>query len=122
MGLWGPSLISRGLLARKQRRDLSACMNHRLGQVISRVNKRVRIAVHGTNGFPPQLMRKCIEAGVSKINVNKDMLDEYYAHLRAETSTKKPHTILIEEGVEKVMFRTIGWMEEIGSAGKAFPA
>ncbi|KAL1866365.1 hypothetical protein Daus18300_006829 [Diaporthe australafricana] len=94
----------------------------RLGKVISRVDQRVRIAVHGTNGFPPQLMRKCIEAGVSKINVNKDMLDEYYAHLRSEASTKKPHTVLIEEGVEKVMVRTMGWMEEIGSAGKALPA
>ncbi|POR35150.1 hypothetical protein TPAR_04659 [Tolypocladium paradoxum] len=91
----------------------------RLAQVITRVNKRVRIAVHGTNGFPPELMRECINAGASKINVNKDVLDEYYAHLRSEVSTKKPHTVLIEEGVEKVVRRTMEWMEVVGSAGQA---
>lgn len=81
-------------------------------------NGRVQLALHGTNGFPPDLMKRCVAAGVTKINVNRLVLDEYYDHLRANVA-KMPHTQLIEEGVQKVADLTIKWMEISGSAGKA---
>lgn len=74
--------------------------------------------LHGTNGFAPDLMKECIAAGVSKINVNRLVLDDYYTHLRAEVSNTT-HTNLMEEGVKKVINQTIEWMEICGSAGKA---
>lgn len=78
----------------------------------------MRLVLHGTNGFAPELMTKCIEAGVSKINVNRLVLDDYYAHLHSQVA-KVPHTTLIEEGVDKVIAQTMEWMDICKSAGKA---
>lgn len=74
--------------------------------------------MHGTNGFQPELMRKCIAAGVSKINVNRLVLDDYYVHLRSEVGNLS-HTALIEQGVDRVIDQTMQWMEICGSARKA---
>ncbi|OOF90691.1 hypothetical protein ASPCADRAFT_156376, partial [Aspergillus carbonarius ITEM 5010] len=90
----------------------------RFERVRSQANGRVNLALHGTNGFPPELMKRCVAAGVSKINVNKLVLDDYYDHLRANVD-KIPHTQLIEEGIQKVADLTIKWMEISGSAGRA---
>lgn len=78
----------------------------------------MRLAVHGTNGFEPGLVQRCIAAGVSKVNVNRLVLDDYYAHLYANAG-KIPHTRLIEEGIDQVAQATVRWMEISGSAGKA---
>ncbi|VUC34883.1 unnamed protein product [Clonostachys rosea] len=88
-------------------------------QIKKQLNKRARIALHGTNGFSPELMRQCIKAGATKINVNRIVLDDYYAHLRAEAASMESHTALLEQGVDRVVHQTIEWMEIIGSAGKA---
>lgn len=65
-------------------------------------------------------MQKCIAAGVSKINVNKLVLDPYYEHLKASVGVL-PHTTLIEQGVQKVIDRVMEWMHHCGSAGQATP-
>ncbi|CAJ0552530.1 Ff.00g006080.m01.CDS01 [Fusarium sp. VM40] len=91
----------------------------RLALIKTQVNKRARIALHGTNGFPPDLMRQCIKAGTTKINVNRIVLDDYYTHLRADGTIKQSHTAIMEQGVEKVINQTVEWMEILGSAGKA---
>ncbi|PYH91369.1 fructose-bisphosphate aldolase [Aspergillus ellipticus CBS 707.79] len=90
----------------------------RFEKIRGQVNGRVNLALHGTNGFAPELLKRCVAAGVSKINVNKLVLDDYYDHLRANVD-KMPHTQLIEEGIQKVADLTIKWMEISGSAGKA---
>lgn len=63
-------------------------------------------------------MKRCVAAGISKINVNKLVLDDYYDHLRANVG-EMPHTQLIEEGIQKVTDLTIKRMEICRSAGKA---
>lgn len=90
----------------------------RFEKIRNQANGRVRLALHGTNGFAPELMKRCVAAGVSKINVNKLVLSDYYDHLHAKVG-KMPHTQLIEEGIQKVTDLTIKWMEICGSAGKA---
>lgn len=90
----------------------------RFQKIRSQANGRVNLALHGTNGFAPELMARCVAAGVTKINVNRLVLDSYYGHLRANVD-KMPHTQLIEEGIQKVADLTIKWMEICGSAGKA---
>ncbi|TVY52447.1 putative fructose-bisphosphate aldolase [Lachnellula cervina] len=82
------------------------------------IGKRVTIALHGTNGYPPDLMRKCIAAGAAKININRLVLDDYYSHLQSQVG-KVPHTTLIEQGVEKVVNQTKEWMDICMSSGKA---
>ncbi|KAK7509514.1 tagatose 1,6-diphosphate aldolase [Phyllosticta citriasiana] len=90
----------------------------RLGDLTKTTNGRVRIALHGTNSFAPELMKQCIAAGVSKINVNKLVLDDYLDHFAANAG-KIPLTTLMEQGVEQVIGLTAKWMEWCGSAGKA---
>jgi fructose-bisphosphate aldolase class II len=89
-----------------------------LKQIRAKVDKRVRVVLHGTNGFEPELMRKCIAEGCSKINVNKPVLDDYYERLNAHAS-KLSRTTSMEKGTDEVEALTIKWMEICGSAGKA---
>jgi len=90
----------------------------RLRQIRAQAQGKVRIALHGTNGFKPELMKACIAEGVSKINVNRLVLDDYSAHLKTFAG-KVSQTRLMEQGVEKVRRQTIEWMEICGSVGKA---
>lgn len=78
----------------------------------------MRIVLHGTNGFESGLMKRCIAAGVSKINVNRLVLDNYFDHLRSNVASLTT-TVLMEQGVEQVVRQTVEWMEYCGSAGKA---
>lgn len=78
----------------------------------------VRVVLHGTNDFPEDIMTKCINGGVSKINVNKLVLDDYNEYLKAAAAST-PLTKLMEDGVEKVVKLTELWMHRCGSAGKA---
>jgi fructose-bisphosphate aldolase class II len=56
----------------------------RLKKLRTHIAGRAIIALHGTNGFPADLMKRCIAAGATKINVNKLVLDDYYStHLKA---------------------------------------
>ncbi|OCK80487.1 aldolase [Lepidopterella palustris CBS 459.81] len=79
---------------------------------------KVRIVLHGTNDFNEETMRQCIKHGVSKINVNKLVLDDYLKHLK-ESASKLSLTQLMEEGVEKVV-KLMEWqMDVCYSTGKA---
>jgi fructose-bisphosphate aldolase, class II len=63
-------------------------------------------------------MKKCIKGGVSKVNVNKLILDDYLEHLKKNAS-KLSLTTLMEEGVKEVQ-RLMEWqMDVCGSTGKA---
>lgn len=70
------------------------------------------------NRFPEALTRKLIAAGVTKINVNRDILMPYYEHLE-ERVNKIPFTQLLEEGVEKVAECMALHMDIALSSGKA---
>jgi fructose-bisphosphate aldolase class II len=78
----------------------------------------VRIALHGTNDFPKDIMKRCIRVGVSKVNVNKLILDDYLQHLQKNAS-KLSLTVLMEEGVKEVQ-KMMEWQVDVcGSSGKA---
>jgi fructose-bisphosphate aldolase class II len=78
----------------------------------------VRIALHGTNDFPKDIMKRCIRGGVSKVNVNKLILDDYLQHLQKNAS-KLSLTVLMEEGVKEVQ-KMMEWQVDVcGSSGKA---
>lgn len=78
----------------------------------------MRIVMHGTNGFPDELTRRCISSGVSKINVNKLVLEDYNNHLSSQASSL-PQTKLIDEGTELVMRMQEHQMRVCGSAGQS---
>ncbi|PPJ55832.1 hypothetical protein CBER1_01614 [Cercospora berteroae] len=89
-------------------------------QSISEHCKRedIRVVLHGTNDFPEDIMNACIKRGVSKINVNKLVLEDYTEYVQKEAAST-PITKLMEESVQKVVQLTEVWMHRIGSAGKA---
>ncbi|CAF3488061.1 unnamed protein product [Fusarium graminearum] len=90
----------------------------RLEKIRAKVNGRVRVVLHGTNDFPENIMQACIKGGVSKINVNKLVLDDYLIHVK-EQASKLNLTTLMEEGVEKAQKLTEWQMDVCGSTGKA---
>ncbi|OAA73012.1 Ketose-bisphosphate aldolase, class-II [Akanthomyces lecanii RCEF 1005] len=73
----------------------------RLKMILDKVDRRVRVVLHGTNDFPETIMQKCIEVGVSKVNVNKLVLDDYLIHLQTNAPTANL-TTLMEQGVAAV--------------------
>ncbi|KAF2087788.1 aldolase [Saccharata proteae CBS 121410] len=90
----------------------------RLDSIRKSASGRVRMVLHGTNSFNEETMRDCIAHGISKVNVNKLVLEDYLAHLK-RTAASSSLTQLMEEGVEKVI-KLVEWqMEVCKSTGKA---
>ena len=61
-----------------------------------------------------------IHAGVSKINVNRLVLDDYLKHFRA-SAAKMPLTKLIDEGIQHTTRQQEEQMDVAWSTGKASP-
>lgn len=90
----------------------------RLAAIDKQINNRVLIALHGTNDFPPDLMKQCINSGAIKLNVNKLLLEVWNEHLRKNAATT-PLVKLIDEGMAILQKETERWMDICGSSGKA---
>ncbi len=78
----------------------------------------MQIVLHGTNGFPPDIMKKCIDLGVTRVNVNKLVMEPYFDYVNEHTG-KKPLTSLMDEGTDTIQRMAEEWMDHIGSSGKA---
>lgn len=90
---------------------------------LEQVNKvteanNVLIALHGVTGYSDALLHQLIAAGVRKINVNKDILAGYYAHLEQKVN-KIPFTQVVDEAVGKVAEALARQMDAVRSSGKA---
>ena len=90
----------------------------RLEAIYKQAAGRVRIVLHGTNGFEDTVTQRSISAGVSKINVNRNVLDDYNKHLKARASAL-PQTVLIDEGIAHVINLQSHQMDVCGSSGRA---
>lgn len=98
--------------------DETLTLHSSLDKIRESAAGRVRIVLHGTNGFPVDIMQRCIEGGVSKINVNKLVLDDYLVHVQ-ENAAKQSLTQFMEEGVVKAQ-KLMEWqMDVVKSSGKA---
>ena len=89
----------------------------RLRSVGKQLEGRGLLVLHGTNDFSPELVRECVAAGTTKLNVNKLLLQCWSDHLRghADESIVK----LIDDGMDVLQKETERWMHICGSAGKA---
>ncbi|THW40774.1 aldolase [Aureobasidium pullulans] len=90
----------------------------RLEAIKKQANGRVRIVAHGTNEWPDDVTQRVIQAGVSKINVNRLVLDDYLKHFR-ENAAKMPLTKLIDEGIQHTTRQQEEQMDVAWSTGKA---
>lgn len=89
----------------------------RLQTVNKAVGDRVRLVLHGADPFTAEIYHKCIEAGVTKININKGM-NNHYAKVQAEMQGE-PLTSVIEAGTQSMQEAIEKYMHWLGSAGKA---
>ncbi|THY39823.1 aldolase [Aureobasidium pullulans] len=90
----------------------------RLEAIKKQANGRVRIVAHGTNEWPDDVTQRVIQAGVSKINVNRLVLDDYLKHFRANAAMM-PLTKLIDEGIQLTTRQQEEQMDVAWSTGKA---
>ncbi|KAI0596135.1 ketose-bisphosphate aldolase [Biscogniauxia sp. FL1348] len=89
----------------------------RLEAVNRAVGDRVRLVLHGADPFDEHIFRRCIDAGVTKVNINKGM-NKHYAAVQDEMRGK-PLTAVIEAGTERMQKAIEQYMHWLGSAGKA---
>lgn len=88
----------------------------RLSKVNEAVGKDVRLVLHGTDGFDKGIYARCIEAGITKVNIN-GVLNKRYLQLQREaglgvTETMEKGTDVMQEAIEECM-------DMLGSSGKA---
>ena len=86
--------------------------------IYEKTGGKVQVVLHGTNEFTPEILANCIERGVTRVNANKLVLEDYNNYI-AENTGKIPLTQVIEEGTAKIQKQLEGWMDSIGSSGKA---
>ena len=89
----------------------------RLRNIHHQINGRVGLVLHGTNDFTPKLMEQCLAAGVTKLNVNKLLLEVWNVHLRENASTKSLLQ-LMDDGMDILQEETERWMDIIKSSGR----
>lgn len=90
----------------------------RLEAIDRQINKRVLVALHGTNDFPADVMKRCIRAGAIKLNVNKLLLEVGNEVLRNKAAST-PLVKLIDQQIQVIQAETERWMDICGSSGKA---
>lgn len=88
----------------------------KLGPLVK--EKDIRLCLHGTNDFTPELIHKNVAHGMSKINVNKLVLDTHLEFFEA-SANKLPLTDLLDKGNDLLTERMEYWMDVFGSSGKA---
>ena len=91
---------------------------HRLEMIHKKAKGRVQVVLHGTNGFPPDIMNKCIQRGVTRVNVNKIVMNPYFDYANKYTG-EKALTELVAEGTDIIQKGCEEWMDHIGSSWKA---
>lgn len=90
----------------------------RLADVNSQIASRVGLALHGTNDFTPEIMRRCVRSGAAKLNINKLILECWNVYL-AENAREEPLMQLMDGGMDVLQAEVERWMDICGSSGKA---
>jgi fructose-bisphosphate aldolase, class II len=90
----------------------------RLDSIRKTSKAKVQLVLHGTNEFTEDILRSCVQRGMTRLNVNDLVLWRYNEFVKENTG-KVPLTELMEQGTQLIEER-LGWMMDvIGSTGKA---
>ncbi|KAK0123657.1 hypothetical protein ONS95_008669 [Cadophora gregata] len=90
----------------------------RLESVQKASKGKVRLVLHGSGSFTEDIYRDCIQRGVSKINVNAQLV-EPWAEMMEKRKTFTPLTELVEDSIEIFQEEVVKLMKMAGSCGKA---
>ena len=89
----------------------------RLEAVNEAVGERVRLVLHGTDGFDKEIYGKCIKGGITKVNIN-GVMNKEYKRVRQEMPDAIV-TEVMEKGTGVMQAAVEENMEMLGSCGKA---
>lgn len=92
----------------------------RLERIRAAVGDRVRLVLHGAHEdyFQEDLLRKCIAAGMAKVNINGPVTAAF-TRVGAELTGKVPLTTVIEEqttAMQKVIEQNMDWLRSTDKA------
>lgn len=90
----------------------------RLNSVRKASQGKVQLVMHGTNEFTEEILRTCVQHGMTRLNVNDLVLWRYNQYVKENTG-KVPLTGLMEQGTQLIQERLEWMMDVIGSSGKA---
>lgn len=93
----------------------------RLQGLIEKVGDRVHFVLHGagTRWFKEEMLRKVVDAGVVKINLN-DAVNDTYKRVMGEKAENMPLTQLLELVTNEMQKDVEKHMDWLGSSGKAW--
>ncbi|KAF2838447.1 putative fructose-bisphosphate aldolase [Patellaria atrata CBS 101060] len=89
----------------------------RLSSINKAVGQKVRLVLHGADPFTQEIFQNCIGYGVSKININK-VLNNEYIRVHQEKAGKAPLTSVIEDATNAMQKAVERCIDMLGSAGK----
>lgn len=89
----------------------------RLQSINKAVGSQVRLVLHGADPFDKEIFQKCIDCGVSKININK-VLNNPYIQVQKEKAGKVPLTTLLEETTNAMQEAVERCIDMLGSEGR----
>lgn len=90
----------------------------RLEKINQEVGKDVRIVLHGADPLTKEMFSKCIDHGVSKVNLNK-WVNGPYTQTQGEKSGKIPLTSVIEEATSRIQASVEEAIDLLDATGKA---
>ncbi|KAK2807814.1 hypothetical protein FQN50_005357 [Emmonsiellopsis sp. PD_5] len=90
----------------------------RLRSINEAVGGKVRLVLHGADPFTKEIFDECVRCGVSKVNINKVMNNEYTRVMEGKAN-KVPLTSLLEEATDKMQEAVERCMDLLGSSGEA---
>lgn len=89
----------------------------RLQSIQDKVGDRVKLVLHGADPFTKEIFQKCIDCGVSKVNINK-VLNNEYIKVQREKAGRIPLTALLEEATDEMQKAVERCMDMLGSTGR----
>ena len=89
----------------------------RLQKINERVGGKVRLVLHGADPFTAEIFQKCIASGVSKVNINK-VLNNEFVNVQREKAGKAPLTTVIEEATDAMQKAVERCMDMLESSGR----
>ena len=87
----------------------------RLESIRRAIGPDVRLVLHGTDGFDADILKRCISAGIVKVNINRSVNDIW----RAVVSGEGAVSVLMEKATEGMQKEIERWIYMLGSEGKA---
>ena len=90
--------------------------HERLEAIHAAVGDKVRLVLHGTDGFDEAIYRRCIGGGVTKVNIN-GVVNKPYLALQREGGLGL--TDLMDKGTDIMQAAVELCIDQLGSGGKA---